>query len=47
LWKECNWRTFDRHSAAPSELVAAILEEATAWIGAGYGSLALLTGLVA
>jgi hypothetical protein len=30
-----------------SELVAAILEEAADWIGAGYGSLALLTGLVA
>jgi hypothetical protein len=47
LWKERNRRTFDRRSATPSELGAAILEEAAAWIGAGYGSLALLTGLVA
>jgi hypothetical protein len=47
LWKERNRRTFDHRSATPSELVAAILEEAAAWIGAGYGSLALLTGLVA
>jgi hypothetical protein len=47
LWKERNRRTFDCHSATPSELVAAILEEAAAWIRAGYGSLALLTGLVA
>jgi hypothetical protein len=38
---------FDRYSAMLSELVVAILEEAAAWIGAGYGSLALLTGLVA
>jgi hypothetical protein len=47
LWKQRNWHTFDRRSTMPFELVAAILEEAVAWIGAGYGSLALLTGLVA
>jgi hypothetical protein len=47
LWKEHNRRTFDRRSVTPSELVAAIIEEVTAWIGAGYGSLTLLTGLVA
>jgi hypothetical protein len=47
LWKERNRCTFDRRSTTPSEVTAAILEEAAAWIGASYGSLALLTGLVA
>jgi hypothetical protein len=31
----------------PSELTTAILEEANAWVGAGFSSLARLTGLVA
>jgi hypothetical protein len=47
LWKEHNRRTFDHKSVSPSELVTVILEEADAWIGAGFGSLALLTALVA
>ena len=43
LWKERNRQTFDRRSRTPSELLSIIMEEADAWIGAGFGSLALLT----
>jgi hypothetical protein len=32
---------------APSDLTTAILKEADAWVGAGFSSLAHLTGLVA
>jgi hypothetical protein len=46
LWKERNWHTFDRRSVSPNELVTVILEEAVAWDGAGFGSLALFTKLV-
>ena len=45
LWKERNRRTFDRRSMTPPELLISILEEADTWIGAGFGSLALLTAL--
>jgi hypothetical protein len=47
LWKERNNRTFERRSTTAGQLVAAILEEAGAWVGAGYSSLALLTALIA
>jgi hypothetical protein len=30
----------------PAELTATILEEVDSWIGSGFGSIALLTGLV-
>ena len=40
---ERNRRTFDRRSRTPSELLSIIMEEADAWIGAGFGNLALLT----
>jgi hypothetical protein len=33
-------------AVSPSTLVSAILDEATAWAGAGFSSLAVLTGLV-
>jgi hypothetical protein len=46
LWKERNRRTFDHQSVSPNELVTVILEEAAAWVGAGFGNLALLTRLV-
>jgi hypothetical protein len=46
MWKERNRRTFDRESCTPPQLVNKILEEADAWIGAGFGSLVLLTTLV-
>jgi hypothetical protein len=46
LWKERNRRTFDRKSRTPTQLIAMILDEADAWIGAGYGSLASLTAQV-
>jgi hypothetical protein len=31
----------------PAELTATIPEEVDSWIGSGFGSIALLTGLVA
>jgi hypothetical protein len=46
LWKERNRRTFDRRSVSPNELITVILKEVAAWVGTGFGSLALLTGLV-
>jgi hypothetical protein len=46
LWKERNRRTFDQRSSTPAKLLAAILEEAGAWVGAGFSSLALLTTLI-
>ncbi|XP_066391720.1 uncharacterized protein [Miscanthus floridulus] len=47
LWKERNRRTFDHRSLMPPELLCCILDEANAWIGAGYGCLALLTASAA
>lgn len=46
LWSEHNRRTFEWKLLAPSALAAAILEEADQWVGAGFSSLACLTGLV-
>jgi hypothetical protein len=31
----------------PAKVIATILEEVDSWIGSGFGSIALLTGLVA
>ena len=42
-----NRRTFERRSMTPPELLNCILDEANAWIGAGYGCLALLTAIAA
>lgn len=46
LWKEWNQQTFDHKSRTPAQLIAMILDEADAWLGAGYGSLPLLTAQV-
>ena len=43
LWKERNWRTFDRVSRTTSLVVDFILDEASPWIGAGFSSLASVT----
>ena len=45
VWKERNRRTFDSITKTPSQLVALILEEADAWIAAGFRCLASLTAL--
>jgi hypothetical protein len=45
VWKERNWRTFDRIMMASSQLVALILEEADAGITAGFRCLASLIAL--
>jgi hypothetical protein len=47
LWKERNSRTFDQRSSTPTQLFTTILDEAGAWVGSGYSSLALLTALIA
>jgi hypothetical protein len=46
LWKERNRRMFHRKFLSSAELCQAILDEANAWIGAGFRALALLTALV-
>ena len=42
VWNERNWRTFDSIARTPSQLFALILEEADAWIAAGFRGLASL-----
>ena len=42
VWKERNRRTFDNIMRTPSQLFAFILEEAYAWIAAGFRYLASL-----
>ena len=36
VWKERNQRTFDRITRTSSQLIALILEEADAWVAAGF-----------
>ena len=42
VWNERNRRTFDSITRTPSQLFALILEEADAWIAAGFRGLASL-----
>jgi hypothetical protein len=47
VWKERNRRTFDMITKLLAELVVLILEEADAWIAAGFWCLASLVVLLA
>jgi hypothetical protein len=47
VWKERNRHTFDMITKSPAELVVLILEEADAWIAAGFRCLVSLVVLLA
>lgn len=45
IWKERNRKTFENKALTPAQLCALILEEADAWLAAGFCSLAPLLAL--
>ena len=45
LWKERNRRTFDSVSRSVTQLYHLILEEANAWVSAGFPGLSSLLAL--